>query len=39
MTRSAFDIVLEIEDPRWTAALPDVAAILEKSIALAPRRS
>ena len=28
-------LALEIEDPRWTRALPDVAALLEKAIALA----
>ena len=28
-------LALEIEDPRWTRALPDVAALVEKAIALA----
>ena len=28
-------LALEIEDPRWTQALPDVAALVEKAIALA----
>jgi probable rRNA maturation factor len=31
----ALAIILEVEDERWTAAVPDVAAILEKSITLA----
>ena len=35
MTPESLDIVLEIEDERWTAALPDAEGLLRKSIALA----
>lgn len=35
MMRPDLQLVLEIEDPRWDAALPDAAAILERAIGLA----
>ena len=34
-TGASLRLALEIEDPRWTRALPDVAALVEKAIALA----